>query len=218
MAMVLRLIEDRLAGGEARRLPGGVNRVIYGAEGETSIDNEPLFADEARFLSAMEAPSLSGEGRLWRWEVVGEREAPPLGAGAALKLKAPVALDPDADGRLLMRCDSVAFPAGGCAFTHVHQGPGIRCLKEGSIRIETGGHSRLYRPGEAWFESGPEPVFAAADPRLPTRFIRVMLLALELRGRSSIRYVLPEDQEKPKTQTYRGYCDEPIEIGALLRD
>jgi hypothetical protein len=125
-------------------------------------------------------------------------------------------LDPGAGRLWLMRCDSVAFPPGGCAYTHVHQGPGIRCLKEGSIRIDTEETSRRYGPGEAWFESGPQPVFAQADLALPTRFIRVMVLPRELRGRSSIRYVLAEDQDKPKTQTYRGYCEEPIDIGALL--
>jgi hypothetical protein len=218
MAMELRLVEDRLRGGMARRLSGGVHRVVYAVEGEASIDGERLLADEARFFSAGQAPNLSGEGRLWIWELVKEGREPPLGPGATLKLAAAVtSLDPG-DGRAwLMRCDSVAFPAGGCALTHVHRGPGIRCLKEGSIRVDTEGLSRLYGPGEAWFESGPQPVFAQADPTLPTRFIRVMLLPLELRGQSSIRYVLPEDREKPKTQTYRGYCDEPIDIAASLR-
>ena len=49
-------------------------------------------------------------------------------------------------GALLLRGDSVAFPPGGCAYLHRHQGPGIRCLLEGGIRIDTRGHSTFLRP------------------------------------------------------------------------
>ena len=56
----------------------------------------------------------------------------------------------------------VAFPPGGCAFLHTHQGPGIRCLIEGGIRINTHGASTAHAPGGAWFEAGPEPVYAQA--------------------------------------------------------
>jgi hypothetical protein len=103
----------------------------------------------------------------------------------------------------------VAFPAGGCAYQHRHQGPGIRCLIEGSLRIDTAGQSHTYRIGEAWFESGPEPVFAQAGDR-PTRFIRVMILPRTLIGKSSIQYVNEDDKAKPKTQQYRVFVDAPL--------
>ena len=50
-------------------------------------------------------------------------------------------------GELLMRGDSVAFPPGGCAYLHRHQGPGIRCLIEGGIRIDTHAPLDLVRAG-----------------------------------------------------------------------
>jgi hypothetical protein len=111
-----------------------------------------------------------------------------------------------------MRCDSVAFPPGGCAYLHAHQGPGIRCLRDGSIRIDSGGQSHSYLPGEPWFEAGPEPVFAQADAERPSRFIRVMLLPRGLLGKSSIRYLRDEDRDKPKSQTYRSYFEAFIEV------
>jgi hypothetical protein len=111
-----------------------------------------------------------------------------------------------------MRCDSVAFPPGGCAYLHAHQGPGVRCLREGSIRIDSGGRSHSYLPGEPWFEAGPEPVFAQADAERPSRFIRVMLLPRGLLGKSSIRYLRDEDRDKPKSQTYRSYFEAFIEV------
>lgn len=110
-----------------------------------------------------------------------------------------------------MRCDRVNFPPGGEALTHVHQGPGIRCLLAGSIRIDTKGTSHAYGPGEAWFEAGPDPVYAAAARDMPSAFARVMILPRSCHGKSSIRYVRPEDAERPKTQSYQIFADEFID-------
>ena len=109
-----------------------------------------------------------------------------------------------------MRGDSVAFPPGGCAYLHSHQGPGIRCLIEGGIRIDTHGRSTSYGPGGAWYESGPDAVFAQAAADKPSRFIRVMILPRALTGKSSIQYVNEDDKAKPKTQSYKIYADAPI--------
>ena len=138
-------------------------------------------------------------------------EAP--GVTSALKLAAAIdTLEPGDGAQWLMRCDSVAFPPGGCAYTHVHQGPGIRCLHRGNIRIDCNGHSAQYGPGGAWFEAGPDPVFAQADAAEATRFIRVMILPRRLEGQSSIRYVNADDADKPKLQKYTIYVDEFIDI------
>ena len=91
-------------------------------------------------------------------------------------------------GPLLLRGDSVAFPPGGCAYLHRHQGPGIRCLLEGGIRIDTHGRSTSYGPGGAWYESGPDRCSRRRADR-PTRFIRVMILPaspISAKARSSI--------------------------------
>ena len=112
-------------------------------------------------------------------------------------------------GALLLRGDSVAFPPGGCAYLHRHQGPGIRCLLEGGIRIDTHGRSTSYGPGGAWYETGPDGVFAQAADR-PTRFIRVMILPLAYFGKSSVEYLNEEDKAKPKSQTYKIFADMPL--------
>jgi hypothetical protein len=117
-------------------------------------------------------------------------------------------------GELLMRGDSVSFPPGGCAYLHRHQGPGIRCLIEGGLRVDTHNRSTSYGPGGAWYEGGPDPVFAQAAGDKPSRFIRVMILPRALLGKSSIGYVNEEDKAKPKSQTYKVYADAPIEFGA----
>ena len=115
-------------------------------------------------------------------------------------------------GGYLLRCDRVDFPPGGIAYTHTHRGPGIRCLLAGEIRVEVNGHAQAVKPGEAWFEAGPDPVLAFASEREPTSFARAMVLPRELKGKSSIRYVRPEDEAKPKTQQYQVFCDEFITL------
>ena len=64
-------------------------------------------------------------------------------------------------------------------------------------------------PGGAWFESGPEPVFAQAADR-PSRFIRVMILPRSYLGKSSVEYLNEADKAKPKSQQYKIYVDMPI--------
>jgi quercetin dioxygenase-like cupin family protein len=99
-----------------------------------------------------------------------------------------------------MRHDRVDFPPGGIAYRHTHPGPGIRYLLHGRIRIEAGGETHDYGPGEAWFESGPEPVLATASETEETAFVRVLLLPPGWEGRRTIRYVDPADDERPKLQ------------------
>lgn len=115
------------------------------------------------------------------------------------------------EGEWLLRCDRVDFPPGGVAYLHTHPGPGIRVLLQGRIRIEAGGEIHEYGPLEWWYESGPEPVYAAASPDEETSFVRVLLLPREWEGRRTIRYVNPEDEDKPKLQRARIYLEAPVE-------
>jgi hypothetical protein len=209
----LRLIEHNLSSEWALEFPqAAINRIVYVVHGSVEIGGQ-AFTDDTSWQGrgpARVSAGLSG-AVIWCWELAPTAmEAVPPPAHSQLKLRCNLAW-PIADA-LLMRCDSVSFPPGGCAYLHTHQGPGIRCLIEGGIRIDTGGKSHSYAPGNAWFESGPEPVFAQAAADRPTRFIRVMVLPARLRGQSSIGYVNPEDREKPKSQRYKIYVDAPIDL------
>ena len=112
----------------------------------------------------------------------------------------------------LVRCDRVDFPADGVAFLHTHQGPGIRCLLFGTFRVETDGHVLELDPYGPWFEAGPSPVYAQAGPEAPAAFARVMVLPRRLLGQSSIRYVRDEDRDRPKSQRYTVFVDEPVQL------
>ena len=72
------------------------------------------------------------------------------------------------------------------------------------------GRSTSYGPGGAWYENGPEPVFAQAAADRPTRFIRVMVLPAACLGKSSLEYLNAEDKAKPKTQQYKVFADMPL--------
>ena len=72
------------------------------------------------------------------------------------------------------------------------------------------GHSTSYGPGSAWYESGPDPVFAQAAADRPSRFIRVMLLPRAWLGKSSVEYLNPDDANKPRLQQYKIFADAPI--------
>jgi hypothetical protein len=101
-------------------------------------------------------------------------------APADALLVAEVALDPNVEW--VMRLDRVDFPPGGVAYRHTHPGPGIRY----------------------------QPVLALASLSEPTAFVRTMLLPAEWRGKRTIRYVDPADDEKPKLQRAEVFLEQPV--------
>jgi hypothetical protein len=214
MPAIMRLYEDVLPNDFALRvaLPA-LPRMIFVVHGMATIgerawsDGQAWHGEEAVTL----APGDDGV-TCWRFELAPADAADGSVAGRGVvsrqKLVAPAETLPAGD--LLLRGDSVAFPPGGCAFLHRHQGPGIRCLIEGGIRIDTHGQSVSYGPGGAWYESGPDPVFAQGARDRATRFIRMMILPRALLGKSSIEYLNAEDRERPKSQSYKGFADAPI--------
>lgn len=215
----LRHIVDRLAPGAKYFEPlPALNRVLYCHEGSFSVvgqEEETVGEDRAWFGAGAVAARAGDSGAvIWRYELADDNSPAKLAAGTGVSSEVTIESDldgPDPTGDWILRCDAVKFPMGGHALAHVHQGPGIRCLREGRIRIETGGNAKEYRPGQTWFEPGPEPVVAKACSEQCTKFVRVMVLPAELRGKSSIQYVNPDDIDKPKSQRYQHYVDEPIE-------
>lgn len=211
------LVEDHLSAGAAlsATLPA-CNRVIYTRSGEISINGKAIGPDQAYFSSGELTLTANGsEASLLRWELRKDGNPPRLSDNTLVASHDQICealTAADIGEGWFMRCDSVAFPPGGCALTHTHRGPGIRYLLEGTIRIDTQGESTPIDVGAAWFEAGPDPVFAQADLDVPSRFVRVMVLPPELAGKSSITYVNDEDRDKPKSQQYTGYCEESLTL------
>ncbi|MGA7231690.1 MAG: hypothetical protein WBX95_12270 [Xanthobacteraceae bacterium] len=212
MNPMLRLCEDVLSNHGAMELPA-LPRMIFVVHGSVSIGERTLRDEEALGgESAIMLKAGSAGATVWRWEFIAleaDIGRPLPGSGIVSHEKLAVMLATAPAGALLFRGDSVAFPSGGCAYLHRHQGPGIRCLIEGGIRIDTHGRSTSYGPGGAWYETGPHGVFAQAADR-PTRFIRVMILPRAYLGKSSVEYLNEEDKAKPKSQSYKIFVDMPI--------
>ncbi len=194
--LVLRLFTDSFAA-DARAAVPAANRMIWVVKGSAIFAAGDaivrLAAGSSAFLPGPATVGAAGaEGaEILRWELV-----PPSSPDGRLRaegttsrptLDARVALDDGTDW--LMRLDTVELPAGGKAPKHVHQGPGIRCLLEGGFTVDTQGHTSSYKPGEAWFETGPDPVVAWAPDDMAMRFVRVMVLPRALLGKQSTRYV-----------------------------
>ncbi|MEU4892528.1 hypothetical protein AB0B12_09085 [Streptomyces sp. NPDC044780] len=210
----LLLFEDTLpAGAKPVYLPAG-DRAVYVRSGSVDVvgDDGSRFLWEGSAVVADEEVTLVAGDEdtvLWRWELAAGphaaeedfrfRSAPET--TSTLKLRADFELDDRYSW--LMRCDTVRFPAGGIALTHLHQGPGIRIVQEGEITIETEGTSATHLPGQAWAEQGVLPVRAPTTDREPTMFVRCFLLPRQTKGVSSIRIVEPADRARPNTQRYR---------------
>jgi len=216
----LRLYDDRFGAkaSPANAMPAA-NRVVYLTEGMATFAANgaaaTLSANSAWFSATGATVAAGSDGaRMLRYELVGNDEA--TGAIAAdniastLVLESTVELEPGVN--YLMRCDRVDIPPGGIAYTHTHQGPGTRYLLQGGFTVETQGHKTAIAPGEAWFETGPDPVLAWAPNDRPGYFSRVMILPRALKGKSSIRYMKAEDLDKPKLQRYTIFIDEFITI------
>ncbi len=218
---LFRLIEDVLPPSFAPIYLPAATRALYVVEGSVTVEFEQGSAHHDRDSAWIGSEAIAGVAgpqgaRLWRWELVGADTASDgllsasPGARSTLKLGAPITLDPAQNW--LIRCDRVSFPPGGVALTHVHQGPGIRCCLTGEITIEAGSERSVHGPGEAWLELGHEPVLAPTTEREATSFVRCFVLPRACKGRSSIRYVFPEDAAKPKSQSYRVYGERYFEL------
>jgi len=212
----LRLCEDTL-GISGRYSLLALNRVLYVRRGAlvtvTGAREVSLLEDQAWYgAEACEVCAGGAGATVLRCELI-RGSVPVDGPGSAAKvlLEHPIDLDPRAE--YLMRADRVDFAPGGVALPHRHRGGGVRCLIAGALDITVGeAPARRVMPGGAWFESGREPVFAVSSKDEPTSFVRVAILPREIRGRTSIMYVDPNDAERGRPRTYTVYVDEPIDI------
>src|SRR4029453_17129832 len=221
MSFELKLYKDELAPQAVVQMPlhSAPVRVIYVVSGGLRLGSggakATLGANSAWFNRGavrVAAGNLGAVALRWELTPAGAPDATLAcnHAASVLLLSSRIALD--GQERWLLRCDRVDFPPGGEALLHTHQGGGIRCLLSGSIEIETKEKRHAYRPLQAWFEAGPDAVYAAASANEPTAFARVMVLPRTLLGISSIAYVNPEDLAKPKSQRYQVFIDEAIEL------
>ena len=205
----LRLSEDTLTP-RAGYVVGPANRVLCVVAGQVSVKaggHTVLVKAENAWHGgdAAEVTAGSAGATVLRWELA----TPQWPAPGPSRLEHALDLDPGA--AYLIRADRVEFEPGGVALPHGHRGGGIRRLLAGTLEVTVGeAPPRLMRPGDAWFESGREPVLARASATEPTAFVRVSVLPRELRGKSSLVYVDPADAARGTPRRSTVYVDDPI--------
>ena len=86
----------------------------------------------------------------------------------------------------------------------------LACTFARACSLSTHSRSTSYGPGSAWYETGSDPVYAAASETEETAFVRVLVLPAEWAGKRTIAYVDPADEEKPKLQRARIYLEAPL--------
>jgi hypothetical protein len=197
--LILQLIDRTLEPGEVLARDESCQRALYVVDGGVRLDGTSLQEGQAAHHAGALACQAPEGAELLVWELC--READP---------SAVLAEEVVVPGQRLLRCDRVDFPPGGVAYLHTHQGPGIRRLVLGAFRVETAGVLHDIPLGGAWFEAGPEPVYAEVVGDSPAAFVRVMVLPRELLGKSSFQFVNEEDKARPRVQQYKIFTDMPI--------
>jgi quercetin dioxygenase-like cupin family protein len=193
MAYTLRLFTDTLAPNAKLAPASAANRVLYVIKGAALVEACGSLARLTAGASGFSPNAISigtgAEGaEVLRWDLVRDPE-PNDGTLANATTKRTLTATVTFGADVIMRLDTVALGVGGKAPLHYHQGPGIRCLLEGGFTVQTQGHTRSYKPGDAWFETGPDHVLAWAPDDKPAKFARVMILPRALEGKQSTRYV-----------------------------
>lgn len=176
--------------------PGIRHRQLVVAHGQIEVGMQTVNLDHGIYFGGGATMGAGPEGAwVWRCEIVqdGAEESLLRGEGIISKaiLKKPISsIDLKRGDKWLFRSDTTTMFPGAVANRHVHEGPGIRCLKFGEFRIESQETTATYRPGEAWYETGPnDPVIARASATQPAGFVRIMLLPPKWIGLRSVKFV-----------------------------
>ena len=189
MSHTLFFYQDQLLqGAKSAPLPP-THRMILVRHGRVRV-NERLLA-EGDAVYAADATVMAGDGEwsiVWRWEMEQTGSPPDLLSGeeiySILRMSREItSLNMPPGSQWLFRLDRIKMAGGRVTDPHVHPGPGIRCLLEGTFSADQKSEAVPQRlPGDPWWEVGPDEVVARAAPTMRTRFMRGMILPAQFAG------------------------------------
>lgn len=206
--MQMLFFEEALDPEAPLRLPPGP-RALYLRDGSARIGDRSLSPNAAHFADS--AIEVTGHGTILRFEVT---HRPPDWTlqpedHPRLVMARPLARDPSLP--FVLRLDRVDFTPDADTPAHGHYGQGIRQLISGRLLLRIGDRIERRHPGEAWFETGQEPVIARG--LMPgTAFIRALVMDAAMQGSSSFLACSPEDAARPRNVTYRLFVDEVVRL------
>lgn len=178
------------------------HHVLFVVRGAVSIEDQRLRSGEGIYIGGGKIRA-DANAELLEFQVT-EMARPEAILSEAFEWSEPEAV---------LRLDQVSFPPGACAYRHTHPGPGIRCLIEGSLQIQSDHHTEEMKLMSAWFEDAGSPVKATAGDTA-TSFVRAMVLPQDYIGKSTLNILDPEDAAKPMLQTNRRIVDQIIHLSS----
>lgn len=178
------------------------HRFVFVARGLAVVDDVLRERETAAYGSGDMAVRAGPDGaELWRWELVPVDAEPVVTRGTGVRSRHIVTQDIDTIGlgardRWLFRCDGIAMARDAAAPLHVHAGPGLRCMIEGSMIVDDKGVTEEHRDGGWWYETNVQPIVARATGPDGARFVRVMIAAPEFKGFRTTQIIDPDAQQK----------------------
>ena len=180
----------------------------------------PILVTEARSEVVLEtgkcrlfevAMSLRGPGEAWTFELSASGHEMVVAEAERHRVILATLIDRDPNEPVIVRADRVDFPPGAVTPKHGHKGPGIRRLIEGRLVAEIGHQVHRINAGDAWFESGLDPVVGRT--MAPTSaFIRVMVLDPALLGEPTFIPWTAEEAAKPRGTDRTLFFDTAVAI------
>ncbi len=193
-------------------------RMLLVRHGAITVNGKPLGEMEAVY--AGDETIIEGVAEwsmIWRWELETTGSAPYLLNGPEIysiqRLAREIALIDMAPGsQWLFRLDRIKMAAARVTDPHVHPGPGIRCLLEGTFSADQKSETITQRlPGDPWWEVGPDEVIARAAPTMRTRFMRGMILPAEFSdGTETAKWL--DTKNPPPSDNWTLFVDQLITV------
>ncbi|MBL8697362.1 MAG: hypothetical protein JNK67_03260 [Alphaproteobacteria bacterium] len=211
MPVRLALFEDKIVPGRSlawRPAP----RVIYVRGGSVRVRDaaatHPLTVDRCALFQGELA--VSGDGEIWTFEISAAALA-AMDDDDKRRTILAAEIDLDATKPVLFRADRVDFLPDGVTPRHGHKGSGIRRLLFGRLVAEIGHEVRRIESGQAWFESGRDPVIGR-NIAPASAFVRGLALPVELKGQPTFIPWTPEEASKPRGVRPQPFFDEIVTL------
>lgn len=123
---------------------------------------------------------------------------------ADLEIVASHVADLSFSGPHFVRADRIETEHSAETPRHFHKGPGLRRLVYGKLRADVGDTVFRIEQGDAWFETGDEPVVGTNYGGTNAAFVRLLVLPIELfDGKSSFVPTDAAEAAKPRSVDQR---------------
>jgi hypothetical protein len=201
--------KERLEPGAGTALPL-CHRIVFAAKGTATVAGEALTTETANHSADGTEITAGPEGaELWRWDLAPMGTEPMAAAGDGVSSELiqvqPIDTLPlDTRDSWAFRADGTIIGPGLVTPLHLHPGPGMRCMIEGALSVETLCTEVRHEVGDWWYETNVHPVTARSDAEMGTRFIRAMVLPPELAGFPTVHCCDPADAVKLRERYERG--------------